>query len=448
MPLSDYVTRARTVFLRSSSKPGVLREMLEVLRAGEGQVDVEAVMGALDARERLLSSRIAPGIALPHAFLPGYGKPLVAVGFSPDGVPWDSPGGERVNLVILSVCGREHGDEHVAMLADVANALRRPAVLEGIRRAASAEEVWDILQSPPREDAASAAVGHVALGVSRTMLRHARSLAREARAARLMIIAEEGLDLRLLEGGEGEVPLLVVCSDPRAQLPEGLEAATLLVTPGYGLRREHRVRLAFLFALSQGLIAGEDTVVCLSGEAGRMDVVEAVDVGRRFDVLVSLLSELEAGRIRPHVFDRVLGLAAALAREGREGRPLGTTFILGDYPNVQRRCYQLVINPFRGYAENERNVLDPGLEETIKEFSRIDGACLIRGDGVIMAFGAYIRAEEAAPGLQSGLGARHAAALAISLSTQAVSVVISESTGRVTVFRRGQVMARFERATR
>jgi DNA integrity scanning protein DisA with diadenylate cyclase activity len=97
-----------------------------------------------------------------------------------------------------------------------------------------------------------------------------------------------------------------------------------------------------------------------------------------------------------------------------------------------------VVNPFTGYPEEQRNILDPSLEETVKEFSRIDGAFLIRGDGVIEAAGLYLRSKSRVEGMPAGLGARHAAAAAITAETGAVSIAVSESTRRISIFRGGR----------
>ena len=137
---------------------------------------------------------------------------------------------------------------------------------------------------------------------------------------------------------------------------------------------------------------------------------------------------------------RVIQLAADLAREGREGRPVGTAFIVGDHPNVRHLSSQLVINPFLGYRDEEKNILDPSLEETVKEFSSIDGAFLIRGDGVIQSAGTYLRPDRAAPKLASGLGTRHAAAAGITYQTDALAVVVSQSTGRLSLFKAGTLV--------
>ena len=85
---------------------------------------------------------------------------------------------------------------------------------------------------------------------------------------------------------------------------------------------------------------------------------------------------------------------------------------------------------------SERNVLDRRLEETVKEFSAIDGAFVVRGDGVVLAAGRYLvpqgPLEEPSP---QGLGTRHEAVAGITVDTDALALCISQSTGTVSIFR-------------
>ena len=55
---------------------------------------------------------------------------------------------------------------------------------------------------------------------------------------------------------------------------------------------------------------------------------------------------------------------------------------------------QITINPFQGLCEAERNVLDPKIREAIKNFSVLDGAFIIREDGVVLAAGRYLSAGD------------------------------------------------------
>jgi DNA integrity scanning protein DisA with diadenylate cyclase activity len=235
------------------------------------------------------------------------------------------------------------------------------------------------------------------------------------------------------------VRLILVTSSKTEISAEKTAVSSVLQVPFSTLNRSDQVDLALLFAVSRGLVSRGDTVVSVSGvpSSGFLDTLLVIDVGREFPSVFTTHAATPLGDVEPQVLEKVLQLATDIAREGREGRPVGTTFILGDYERVVRFCRQMVINPFRGYQEEEKSILDPSLEETVKEFSTIDGAFIIRGDGVIMSAGTFLRPEKAAPNLPSGLGARHAAAAALSQSTSSLAVVVSQSTGSISLFKAG-----------
>jgi DNA integrity scanning protein DisA with diadenylate cyclase activity len=149
--------------------------------------------------------------------------------------------------------------------------------------------------------------------------------------------------------------------------------------------------------------------------------------------------------VRPEVFERILTLATQLAAEGREGRPVGVLFVLGDSDRVLAQSRRLVLNPFKGYPESERNLLDPDLEETIKEFAALDGAFIIRGDGVVLTAGAQLMPTVPHARLPGGLGTRHAAAAGITASTEAVALCVSQSTGTLSVFMAGKLVTDLHR---
>ena len=104
-----------------------------------------------------------------------------------------------------------------------------------------------------------------------------------------------------------------------------------------------------------------------------------------------------------------------------------------------------MINPFKGYEEAERNILDPRLEETIKEFAALDGAFIVRGDGVVESAGTYLTPKSGGENLPSGLGARHRAAAAITQHIRAIAITVSESTGSVSIFQGGELLVTIER---
>jgi len=136
--------------------------------------------------------------------------------------------------------------------------------------------------------------------------------------------------------------------------------------------------------------------------------------------------------------ERILKLAIELAREGREGKPVGTLFVVGDTDTVMHHSRPAVLNPFEGHPEKDRNVLDESLWETAKEFAQIDGAFVVRGDGVVVAAGRYVDTEGKVD-VQPGLGGRHIAAASITRISKALAVVVSSS-GTIRVFKGGRVI--------
>jgi len=194
--------------------------------------------------------------------------------------------------------------------------------------------------------------------------------------------------------------------------------------------------------LTREIVTFSDRVCCVGGLAGsnQFDTIVVVDVEKEFQTLMTGRADLLPEDVKPEVLERVIGVATELAVEGREGRPVGCLFVVGDSAKVERMTKPLVLNPFYGYKEEDRNILNPFMDETIKEFSSIDGAFIIRGDGVVEAAGALVQATDSDHALPGGLGSRHAAAAAVSVAADCIALVVSSSTGQVTLFRRGVMM--------
>ncbi len=231
-----------------------------------------------------------------------------------------------------------------------------------------------------------------------------------------------------------------------------LANADILRVPEVPLTRLSQVKIAVFLAMSKNLVAPGDVVVFLAGPAGKasVDMLFVMQVGRESE-LFSFLPEGEDGipdNLRPEVVAKVIDIATELGSEGREGKPVGALFVIGDTEHVMGLSRQLVLNPFRGYRTDERNVLDPKLEETVKEFSAIDGAFIIRPDGVIEACGVFLKTAATGDDLPQGLGARHHVAAGITAVTESIAVSVSESTGTVTIFRGGKILTEILKARR
>ncbi len=220
-----------------------------------------------------------------------------------------------------------------------------------------------------------------------------------------------------------------------------------LKVPDIKLTRMGQIKVAVMLAISGGVIKSGDRIVCVTGvpSFGNNDSVVVIDTEKEFEIFSSANLLDVPDSVRPDVFETVLKLAMDLAAWGREGKSVGTIFVLGDEERVLQLSRQLIINPFKGYAEDELSVHDPQLRDTIKEFSAVDGAFVIRGDGVLIAAGRHLNAALEEEDMPKGLGSRHMAAAGITSLTDAIAIVISESAGTVRIFKKGKVFMEIER---
>jgi len=129
----------------------------------------------------------------------------------------------------------------------------------------------------------------------------------------------------------------------------------------------------------------------------------------------------------PHVLQALIELAVEIAREGREGRRVGTLFTLGDEQAVLAKSRSLILDPLSGHPESLRHVSNPNLRGTIKELAQLDGAFVVSHDGIVLSACRYLDAFASQIDVPLGLGSRHLAAANISAVTNAVGIVVSES---------------------
>ncbi len=147
----------------------------------------------------------------------------------------------------------------------------------------------------------------------------------------------------------------------------------------------------------------------------------------------------EGTDVTPDVLSSVLQVALQIAREGREGQAVGTSFVIGDTDQVLAHSKQFVLNPFHGHQEGERRITDAGFAGNIKEYAQLDGAFLITGHGVVEAAGRYLTIDTSDVHLPRGLGSRHSSVAGITMVTRSIGVVVSQSGGLITLFRDGRI---------
>jgi diadenylate cyclase len=142
----------------------------------------------------------------------------------------------------------------------------------------------------------------------------------------------------------------------------------------------------------------------------------------------------------PAILESTLDLALEIAREGREGRRIGTLFTLGKTEAVLAASRALILDPLAGHAPARTHISDPDLRGTIKELAQLDGAFVISERGTVVAACRYLDASVEQIDLPLGFGSRHLAGASISQTLGVVAIVVSES-GVVRVFHGGHIQA-------
>ena len=280
------------------------------------------------------------------------------------------------------------------------------------------------------------------------MIDSAIKLAVEVKAKTVLICVDVRSELAdLPDNIKRSVDFILVMNEDE-EMPERLaDIAQKLDVPSVNLTRVGKIKIAIAKGIVSGLFKKGDKIVCLSGvpKFGYADSIFFIDVGKEFEILTSDFINDVVEAVSPEVFNAALNIACELAAQGRESRKVGTIFVLGDDEKVLQFSRQMIINPFQGYADEQRNILNPELEETIKEFSAIDGAFVIKSDGTIVTAGRHLSAALDSKDFPAGLGSRHIAAAGITNVTKAVAMVISESSGNVSVFKNGKLFVTIEK---
>lgn len=157
---------------------------------------------------------------------------------------------------------------------------------------------------------------------------------------------------------------------------------------------------------------------------------------------VDLLQDINPAKrgVQPDTLEAVAVLAVEIAREGREGRKIGTMFVVADSEETLKRSRCLILDPLWCHPEAQKEIKNPGMRETVKELAQLDGAFIVSNAGVVLSACRYLNASSEGIDLPLGLGSRHMAAASITKQTNALAVVVSESS-IVRIFDDGEIVS-------
>jgi len=234
-----------------------------------------------------------------------------------------------------------------------------------------------------------------------------------------------------------------VASEAQRQVIEAMGITTIAL-PIYDMARPERFKIALVGGIAKGLFQQGEVILGMMARRATTfpDTLLAVTIGAEGEDSVDTgFGVVGTERIPSTVLETLIDLAVSISVEGWVGRAVGTLLVVGDTPAVLEKSRQLTLNPFQGYSEEEKNILNPEVRDSSKNFAVLDGAFVIREDGVVLAAGRYLKFDdEKELKVPLGLGARHMAAAGISKSTEAIAIVVSETSGAVRVFQNGNCL--------
>jgi diadenylate cyclase len=213
----------------------------------------------------------------------------------------------------------------------------------------------------------------------------------------------------------------------------------VLPLPEYDLGRPEKLKIALVSGITRGIYKEGNVVVSLLSRKPTTfpDSILVVTVGQEDEE--GSFGFLQAKGVSAGVMDTLIELAISIGVEGWEGRPVGALFVIGDSNTVMEKSRQLTLNPFQGYSEDEKNIMNPDVRHALHAFAVLDGAFIVREDGCVMAAGRYLNFDQDQElDVPLGLGARHMAGAGISRDSEAIAIVVSQTSGSVRVFRRGK----------
>ncbi len=191
---------------------------------------------------------------------------------------------------------------------------------------------------------------------NQSIMRFACTFAEEIKAKAILLYGEVAQDLLAQDNYKACFDTILITRESD-NMPYNAEFFHSVINiPNVNVTRLSQIKIVITKGLATGLFKKGDKLVCLTGipKFGYIDSIFVIDVGREFEILISEDVPDVFEDIHPEVFETVLNIALELAAQGREGRPIGTIFVLGDHEKVLGLSRQMIINPFVGYRDEEK----------------------------------------------------------------------------------------------
>jgi len=153
MKVSEFLdAKSIVVELKAENKKEVLEELCETLVAADDSLDHDKMVGILLDRERLGSTGVGEGVAIPHGKRGNLDGLIACFGRSPEGVEFEAVDKKPVHLFFLLFAPENSAGIHLKALAKISRLLKRPSVREALLSVQSQENLYGILTQEDTEE--------------------------------------------------------------------------------------------------------------------------------------------------------------------------------------------------------------------------------------------------------------------------------------------------------
>ena len=369
---SDRKATLKAVILKKNMrKDSALDKLMNEASRCSEVLSISEIRRLVEDRENIATTLVSDNIAFPHAVKQGIDESTIIIGVSPQQILWSQPN-QYVRLIVLFAGGNK---QHLRSMAAMAKLLRNPVILKEILNIRNQTELINIVQKNLLSDNNQSEIesrkeGNIAL------LKAAVLLQSELKNSSLAVIDDVFSSNALAISWYAHFDGYILTSQKK-KLPVTNNKLQKIFIPNTEIVFvENELKRLTMEKYFKDI----DSLIIMYGEStsNALTSIRIANLKSRDEI--KFIEDIPY-----NVSQRVLQLAREIGSEGREGKPVGCLFVIGSEEILHGFTHQLIVNPFTGYPEEERNIIDPSLEETIKEFSKIDGAFIIKPDGTVVS---------------------------------------------------------------
>jgi len=141
--------------LQADNKNDAIKELIDLLAENGALTEPAAALQAVLEREKVHTTGIGQGLALPHGKYPHGQKPVIAIGLKPAGLDFDSVDGRPVDIIVLMVSPSNQVAQHIQALARISRFLSFDEFRKNLRKATTADEIYEVVKRKEEEAAAT-----------------------------------------------------------------------------------------------------------------------------------------------------------------------------------------------------------------------------------------------------------------------------------------------------